>query len=408
MIARRFLLTFVVVAASAIGLAAPAGAAPGALKLFHYSSCSLVPTDLYSKFHAQIRAEPGVAVLDIAQDWNPAPTAAELAPYDGVIVDSECAFEPGQAVATGDALGTYQRAGGVVFVTNWAAWDPTVDANYAILGDWGANLAPFATNQNDPYTGLETATAIPSTPIFSGITSLTTKYVYTTNLSSGASPLLSFPSGILAVAIKGRAVQANVVATDAYVEASNSQWGRLAVNVVKVLGKQSVSASAAGTGTGSVTGKIGATDCVAPCAAAQFEGTTATLTATAAKGSSFTGWSGLGCTGNSPVCGFTVAYPGNAIVANFASNTLKFGKLKGKKLSLTLPNAGKLTVTGSGIKLASKTAKKAGKVTLTLKPKGSLKSKIAKSGSAKVKLKFSFKPTGAAKAVKSSKSYTFK
>ena len=53
----------------------------------------------------------------------------------------------------------------------------------------------------------------------------------------------------------------------------------------------------AGNGTGTVTSTPAGISCGATCAASFVDGTTVTLTATPGVGSSFTGWSGGGCTG---------------------------------------------------------------------------------------------------------------
>src|SRR5205823_3557165 len=55
--------------------------------------------------------------------------------------------------------------------------------------------------------------------------------------------------------------------------------------------------SKAGTGSGTVTSSPGGITCGATCAASFASGTAVTLTATAAAGSTFTGWSGGGCSG---------------------------------------------------------------------------------------------------------------
>jgi hypothetical protein len=72
------------------------------------------------------------------------------------------------------------------------------------------------------------------------------------------------------------------------------------------------------------------------------------------------------------------------------------------KLPVTVSGAGKLVLTGKGIKKVTKAVAKPGKVTLLVKPTGALARKLKKSGRAKVKVKVTFTPTGG-KAVSSTK-----
>ena len=58
-----------------------------------------------------------------------------------------------------------------------------------------------------------------------------------------------------------------------------------------------LSVSKSGTGTGTVTANTGGINCGSTCSGSYNSGTTVTLTATAATGSTFTGWSGGVCTG---------------------------------------------------------------------------------------------------------------
>lgn len=62
-----------------------------------------------------------------------------------------------------------------------------------------------------------------------------------------------------------------------------------------------------GTGSGTVTSSPAGIDCGADCDEAYDLGTVVTLTAAAMPSSTFTGWSGGGCSGGSPVCTTTVS-----------------------------------------------------------------------------------------------------
>ena len=68
-------------------------------------------------------------------------------------------------------------------------------------------------------------------------------------------------------------------------------------NVLPLQGTFTVTVLKGGTGTGKVVSTPTAIDCGAKCSADFFNNTSVTLTATADGGSTFTGWSGGGCTG---------------------------------------------------------------------------------------------------------------
>jgi hypothetical protein len=97
----------------------------------------------------------------------------------------------------------------------------------------------------------------------------------------------------------------------------------------------------------------------------------------------------------------TTTGPGTvATTAPSVHGTVKLGKAKvdpktgTAQLSVTVNGAGKLVVSGKGLKTVSKAVSKAGKVTVTLKATGSAAKGLAKSGKAKVKLTATFTPSG--------------
>lgn len=85
---------------------------------------------------------------------------------------------------------------------------------------------------------------------------------------------------------------------------------------------------------------------------------------------------------------------------------VKLNKAKGTAtLSVKVPSAGTLTVSGKGVVKAKKKAKKAKKLKVTVKAKGKSKAQLEELGKVKVKAKLSFKPTSGA-AVKKTKAIT--
>jgi hypothetical protein len=87
---------------------------------------------------------------------------------------------------------------------------------------------------------------------------------------------------------------------------------------------------------------------------------------------------------------------------------VKFNKGKGTAtISVKVPSAGTLTASGKGLVKTKKKAKKAKTLKLTIKAKGKTKGQLEELGKAKVKAKFSFKPTSGI-VVKKTKSLTLK
>lgn len=76
-----------------------------------------------------------------------------------------------------------------------------------------------------------------------------------------------------------------------------------------------ISVTKAGSGSGAVTSSPGGIDCGATCSASFQTGTSVTLTAVAASGSGFSGWSGCSSSGSS--CTLTVGMSAAVVTATF-------------------------------------------------------------------------------------------
>ena len=95
--------------------------------------------------------------------------------------------------------------------------------------------------------------------------------------------------------------------------------GAVAVAATFTLNQYTLTVARAGTGTGTVTSSPAGITCGADCTELVNHGTAVTLTASAAVGSSFTGWSGGGCTGTG-TCTVTLT-AATTVTATFAVNS---------------------------------------------------------------------------------------
>ncbi len=171
--------------------------------------------------------------------------------------------------------------------------------------------------------------------------------------------------------------------------------------------------SKSGTGAGTVTSSPAGIDCGSDCSETLPSGTSVTLTAAPAADSTFTGWSGSGCSGTSTCT--VVMSEARAVTAQFTklpSNVFPTPKLKagGSALSssVRVPGPGTLTqrVTRSSnlaavltVCKASGKATKAGWVKLTCKLSAATRKALRKR-SLRVSVKTTFTPTGGLPASK--------
>ncbi len=171
--------------------------------------------------------------------------------------------------------------------------------------------------------------------------------------------------------------------------------------------------SKSGTGSGTVASSPAGIDCGTTCSTTFASGTSVTLTASPAAGSSFTSWSGSGCSGSSTCT--VVMSEARAVDAKFTkrpSNVFPTPKVKagGSALSssVRVPGPGKLTqrVTRSSTVAAvltvcktSAKATKAGWVKLTCKLSKATRAAL-RQRSLRVSVKTTFTPTGGLPASK--------
>lgn len=143
----------------------------------------------------------------------------------------------------------------------------------------------------------------------------------------------------------------------------------------------------AGNGTGTVISSPAGINCGATCSANYEEGTKVTLTATAASGSTFTGWTGGGGCSGTGKCVVTIKVH-TTVTAHFNPNPSPpsppschphvsvYVKAKGNgsaKIIVKVPGPGKIKIAGSSIRTVYVTAPHKGKFTATVHPKGKVK-----------------------------------
>jgi hypothetical protein len=421
----RAVAALVVVLAAFACIAAHADAAPGALKILIVDSFPGNDTNTFNTALAQMKAEPGVAVVDrfeagrvVDAGSGAVPSFALLSQYDGVVALNDFPWSDWNALGT--VLADYVDSGGVVFADVWNAWDPLSDAEYALHGRWATGgYSPF----DQTISGSQNFQMAPvfdaANPVMTDVGILTNDFTYAnTTLAPGATKIAVWQNGSPAIAIKGRVIATNAWFGDK--PENSGQWGRLVVNSIKSLGAHVLTVKISGNGTGSLMPTAGLPlNCTkTECTGSYASGTPLTLVPKKGPSSVFTGWK-PGCAQVVGVyfgCKFSIGSPVAApafwrtptLEATFASVKLKLGKLKKNKLSVTFPGAGKLVVTGAGLKPAALSAKKAGTFKLKLKPKSSLTKKLAKDGAASVQLKLTFTPTGARHGTSVKKTVKFK
>ncbi len=183
-------------------------------------------------------------------------------------------------------------------------------------------------------------------------------------------------------------------------------------------GSFNLAVSKSGTGSGTVTSLTAGINCGADCSETLVEGTSVTLTAAPAGGSTFTAWSGSGCSGTSTCT--VVMSAARAVTAQFTANapppkpsnvfptpTVKAGA-SALVSSVRVPGPGTLTqrVTRGRLTAAvltvcktSRKATKAGTVKLTCKLNAATRAAL-RQRSLRVSVKTTFTPTGGLAASK--------
>ena len=268
------------------------------------------------------------------EDWN--------APPDPMVVD------------------TVHRHANWDYATNSVHWepgyDPTLPASFYLAGK-----PPFFANNPWPWVDATGATKLYTLPARArydaGLPNPFTLIV--AKAGNGSGTVTSSPAGIDCGPTCSTSFTANTVVNLTASAAPGSTfigWGgacsgsgacQLTMNTPKLVtatftqnggGTQTLTVTKAGSGSGTVTSSPPGIDCGPTCSAAFPTGTLVNLTASAAAGSTFTGWSGA-CSG-SGACQVTMDGP-KAVTATFVPSTVKYG------LSVSKTGNGTGTVTSS-------------------------------------------------------------
>ncbi len=170
--------------------------------------------------------------------------------------------------------------------------------------------------------------------------------------------------------------------------------------------------SRGGSGAGSVSSSPTGINCGATCSHSYEEGTEVILTASAVSGSTFSGWSGGGCSG-SGTCKIKLGAE-TIVTATFTqepSNKFTLGAAKPQgtavALKVTVPGPGTLAASGKDLKKTKASPRRAGTLSLKLKLSGAGQKALKRHHKIKIKVKVIFTPSGG-KANTATKTVTFK
>jgi len=341
----------------------------------------------------QIATIPGVAIVDEFKGCEGTPTAAFLEGYDLVVSQSDSEYESN--IAYGNVLADYVDSGGVVVQYAYDNWDGGEISNGPTGRFASGGYEPFIPGPNpNSLTTLGTFDA--TSPLMQGVAKLEAQFNTDPALAPGATLVAKWADGRNAIAYKGRVVSISAYTGDngpKEPEDWSGDFGRLTVNAVRWLGRQTLTVTNSNPAGGTISGS--GISCGSTCSAVLIFQSSAPLTATANKGFAFAGYSGA-CTG--PSCTLTMDAP-KAVTASF--ETFKLAKKPGRNkkrgtgvLKVTVGGPGTLLLKGKTVKRQTKTAGAAGVIKLPLIAKAKARKALKNTGKAKLKFEVSFTPSG--------------
>ncbi|HYG97158.1 MAG TPA: hypothetical protein VD741_08625 [Solirubrobacterales bacterium] len=376
-----------------VAIASPAAASPGAYTVL----IVWIGSDRPEELRQQIAAEPGVAAVDLFETSDAAgvPSPAQLAAYD-LVVDAPAYFYP-HPVAYGNALADYLDAGGVLVQFAYDTWVDGAERAGPHGRFESGGYAPLlhGPNLNDPLT-LGSFDA--ASPLMQGVGPLASGDNTAPALAPGATLVAQWTNGVNAIAHKGNVVSSSAYPGEKEIDGSGS-YGRLAVNAVRWLGRQTLTIANLNPARGTVVGSGGLL-CGTVCSTFFSRNTPVSLTAAPNRKFAFAGFGG-DCTG--AVCNLTMSAP-RAVSANFVTfgtdKKVKTNKRKGTALlSFGIGGPGEVVLSGRKVRQKGKSPSEAGRVKLPILAKGKALKALRANGKAKVKVQVAFTPVGGSTAV---------
>lgn len=376
-----------------VGLALFAGqasASPGAYRVLLTEPYPEGPHEL----GAQIATFPDVASIDYADTSASTPTAAQLAPYDVVVSVGDSTYLDPEA--WGNSLADYVDSGGVVVQAGYDSWD----GGGAPTGRFTPGYAPFIPGNNgNNTTSLGSFDA--SSPLMQGISTLTTVDNTEPELAPGATLVAKWANEKNAIAFKGRVVAVTAWIGDDYGPGEFSgDYGRLVVNAVRTLGRQTLTVVNSKPAGGTVTSSPGGISCGALCSASFVHQTPVKLRAKARKGFAFAGFKGA-CKG--ATCALTMD-TAKSVKAGFVSfefagfRLYEEGGWGTALIKVRLGAPGRLVLRGAKVKNRRLSVGKAGKISLPIVANGKAAKALRAKGRTKVEFRLAFTPKGGATA----------
>lgn len=270
----------------------------------------------------QLLAQPGVLTVDTFDAVAGTPTLAQLQLYDIVYAYSNSPYAAGATL--GDRLADYEDGGGVVI----AGFGSFYGGAYSIEGRWhSGGYSPYTYNTSILFNAVTLGTHDSTHPLLQGVTTLNASIRVNSPLATGAYQVAIYSDGTPAVAFKTTNGH-TAVGMPAYIGggggSGTGDYAKVIVNAGRWL-VPTLTVAKAGSGSGTITTSPAGIDCGTSCSHAFAYGTSVTLTATAATGSTFAGWSGGGCSGTG-TCVVTVNADKTVIATFVALRTLAVSK----------------------------------------------------------------------------------